>query len=128
MKIEHIALYADDPETLRDFYIRYFGAEVTDPPYRNPKSGLRTYFLRFDEGARLELMCRPDTIRVDKSPLRTGYIHVAFAVGSEQRVDELTSRLVRDGFRLLSGPRRTGDGYYESVVLDPEENIVEITA
>ena len=126
MRIEHIALYVTDLEAMRDFYIKYFGAK-SNSGYHNPKTGLKSYFLTFDDGARLELMNRPEITDRAKSIFESGFIHLAFSVGSKQRVDELTERLKSDGFEVLSGPRTTGDGYYESCILDPEGNQIEIT-
>lgn len=127
MKIEHIALYVNDLITERDFFIKYFNA-VSNSGYHNPKTGLRTFFLTFEDGARLELMSRPEIQTREKPTFESGYIHLAFSVGSAEKVDELTARLKSDGFKVLSGPRTTGDGYYESCVLDPEGNQIEITA
>ena len=126
MNIKHIAMYVFDPEALRDFYIRYFDATSNDG-YHNPVTGLRTYFLTFDGDTQLEIMSRPDMIKGSKRAIQTGYTHLAFGVGSREAVDALTARLEADGFSVESRPRVTGDGYYESVVLDPEGNRIEIT-
>ena len=122
MRIEHIALYTGDIERLRSFYIKYFSA-VSGEMYHNPKTGLKTYFLTFEGGARLELMTRPETKDEERNP----YIHTAFSTGSKEKVDSLTKRLENDGFVIAGQPRVTGDGYYESVVLDPDGNFIEIT-
>ncbi len=126
MNIEHIAMYVIDPEVLRDFYIRYFNATSNDG-YHNPVTGLRTYFLSFDDVARVEIMSLPDVIKGSNDANQTGYTHLAFGVGSREAVDTLTARLEADGYPVASRPRVTGDGYYESVVLDPEGNRIEIT-
>lgn len=126
MKIDHVALYVNDLEGAREFFTRFFGA-VSNDGYHNPKTGLRTYFLRFDGEARLEIMSRPGMDDPEKTPLRTGYTHLSLAVGSKERVDEITARLREAGYEVLSGPRTTGDGYYESSVLGFEGNQVEIT-
>lgn len=128
MRIEHIALWTKDLERLKSFYQTYFDAQV-GPKYINPAKQFESYFLHFDSGARLELMARPDIPTTQNDPLVqfTGYIHLAIAVGSEAAVDELTARLRADGYPVLDGPRRTGDGYYESVVLDPDGNRIELT-
>ena len=126
MRLDHIALYVKNLEGARAFFIRYFGA-ISNEMYHNPRTGLKTYFLSFGDGARLEIMARPDTVEGEKSPLRTGFIHVAFSVGGKERVDELTERLRADGYAVVSGPRTTGDGYYESCVEGPEGNLIEIT-
>lgn len=130
IKIEHIAIWANDIETLKMFYAIYFGAQA-NTKYINAQKHFQSYFLTFASGARLELMQRPDIKqRTGKSPDQefAGYAHLAIAVGSDAAVDALTQRLVDDGYVRLDGPRRTGDGYYESVVLDPEGNRLEITA
>lgn len=126
MRIEHIALYTGDIERLRSFYIKYFSA-VSGEMYHNPKTGLKTYFLTFEGGARLELMTRPETKDEERNPYKEGYIHTAFSTGSKEKVDSLTKRLENDGFVIAGQPRVTGDGYYESVVLDPDGNFIEIT-
>ena len=128
MKIEHVAIWAQDIETLRSFYEKYFYAKASSK-YINEKKGFQSYFLTFTSGARLELMQRPDVMnKKGKSNQEyTGYVHLAISLGSEEAVDELTQQLIDDGYKRISGPRRTGDGYYESVVLDPEDNLIEIT-
>lgn len=126
MKIEHIALYVTDLEATKTFYEVYFSANSNDK-YHNPTTGLETYFLSFEEGSRLELMTRPDMVSQDKPLFRTGITHLAFSTGSKELVDQLTHRLKNDGYEVISGPRTTGDGYYESCVLDPEGNQIEIT-
>ena len=127
MKIEHIALYTVNLERMCDFYQTYFGG-VSGQPYHNPKTGLRTRFLSFEQGARLELMTRPEVQEAQPTAFCTGWAHLAFAVGTREKVDALTERLRADGYSVTSGPRITGDGYYESCVLDPDGNMIEITA
>lgn len=129
MHIEHVALWARDLEAMRLFYERYFGARA-GPRYENPDKQFQSYFLSFASGPRLEIMQRPNVPPDLCDPLlqRRGLIHLAFVVGGEADVDALSRRLAADGFRLVDGPRCTGDGYYESVVLDPEGNRVELTA
>lgn len=126
MKIEHIALYVNDLEGARDFFVKYFGA-VSGDGYHNPKTDFRSYFLTFADGARLEVMTRPDLTDGGDLLNSFGYAHIAFSVGSKEKVDTLTRQLKEDGYPVLSGPRTTGDGYYESCVLGFEGNIVEIT-
>ncbi|MBP3488909.1 MAG: VOC family protein [Roseburia sp.] len=126
MKIEHIAMYVTDLEKARDFFIKYFGANSNEG-YHNPNTDFRSYFLIFDDGARLELMHKPQLADDAKALARTGYIHIAFSVGSRERVDALTEELKADGYEVVSGPRTTGDGYYESCILGIEGNQIEIT-
>lgn len=126
MKIDHIAMYVENLEEVREFFIKYFKA-TSNEMYHNPKTGLKTYFLSFEEGSRLEIMTRPDMTESSKNIMQTGYIHLAFSVGSKERVDSLTSELKEAGYEVLSGPRTTGDGYYESCILGPENNQIEIT-
>jgi lactoylglutathione lyase len=127
MRIEHLAIWTADLERLRAFYERYFGAE-SGAEYHNPAKRFTSYFLRFASGCRLELMQRPDVGVGSGGGAETlGYAHLAIAVGSEAEVDALTERLRADGYTIAGGPRRTGDGYYESVVLDPDGNRLEIT-
>ena len=126
MHIEHAALYVSDLENARDFFVRYFSA-VPGENYHNPRTGFTSYFLTFDKGARLELMTRPDLIGREKPLTGSGYAHLAFSLGSRAAVDALTSHLRADGYTVLSGPRLTGDGYYESCILDQEGNQIELT-
>ncbi|MEK6481429.1 VOC family protein [Catalinimonas sp. 4WD22] len=126
IKIEHIALWTKDLERSRDFYIKYFGAKSNDK-YFNPKKGLETYFLEFGSGARLEIMKRPEVHHTEDLTFHAGFTHLAFSLGSKEKVDELTVRLVKDGYKKMDGPRTTGDGYYESQILDPDGNPIELT-
>lgn len=126
MKIEHIAMYVNDIEKAREFFVTYFDAKTNDG-YHNTSTGFRSYFLSFSDGARLEIMNKPDMSDYEKNIARTGYIHVAFSVGSKENVDNMTARLKNDGYLVISGPRTTGDGYYESCVVDFEGNQIEIT-
>ncbi len=128
MPIEHIAIWTPDLERLKIFYETYFGAQSGEK-YTNPAHQFESYFLTFASGPRLELMHMATIPASQNDPNRqfTGLIHLAFAVGSEAAVDALTERLRRDGYRVVDSPRRTGDGYYESVIFDPDHNRVEIT-
>lgn len=124
MHIEHIGIFVYDLVGMRDFYIKYFGFIPNNSFYENA-AGLRTCFMRSpDGGARLELMTKPE---LKARSGQAGIAHIALSVGSREIVDELTSRLKADGYSITSGPRTTGDGYYESCVLDPEGNAIEIT-
>ena len=125
MKIEHIAIWVNDLELMRSFYTKYFNGKANSL-YHNKAKQFESYFITFESGARLEIM-RKKGIEKEPNPNITGYAHMAFSVGSEERVNELTTTLKNDGYPLLNGPRFTGDGYYESVVLDPDGNRVEIT-
>lgn len=127
MNIEHIALYVNDLYAARDFFERYLGATANDE-YHNPKTDFRSFFLSFDGGARLEIMTKPGMVDAEKDLARTGYVHVAFSLGGKERVDELTERLHADGYEVVSGPRTTGDGYYESCIVAVEGNQIELTA
>ncbi|NLI20157.1 MAG: glyoxalase [Clostridiales bacterium] len=126
MPIDHIAMYVHDLEGARDFFVRYLQATANDG-YHNLRTGLRTYFLTFGQGARLEIMTRPRMVERGDEPVQTGYIHLAFNLGSREAVDALTTRLAGEGYEVLSGPRVTGDGYYESCVLGPEACQLELT-
>jgi lactoylglutathione lyase len=128
-RIEHLALWTDDIERLAAFYVRYLGASVGSA-YRNPVKGFESRFVAFGDGARLELMktTQLHPARHEAGAQRMGLTHLAIALGSEGQVDELTAALRSDGFPVLDGPRRTGDGYYESVVLDPDGNRIELMA
>lgn len=126
MKIEHIAMYVNDLENVKSFFVNYFNASANNG-YHNQTTDFRSYFLTFTDGARLEIMSRPQMDDNEKTVARTGYIHLAFSVGSKEQVDALTARLQKDGYKVISGPRTTGDGYYESCIIGPEGNQIEIT-
>lgn len=126
MRIDHIAMYVNDLEGVKKFFVDYFGA-ASNTGYHNPNTNFRSFFLTFDSGARLELMNRPRMSDGEKDLARTGYIHIAFSVGSKEKVDELTRQLKEAGYEVVNGPRTTGDGYYESCVVGIEGNQVEIT-
>ncbi|AAU37204.1 VOC family protein [[Mannheimia] succiniciproducens] len=127
MKLEHVAIYVQDLEKAKAFFMKYFNAQPNEK-YHNPRTNLMTYFLTFSGGARLEIMTRPEIIELDKNIFRTGLIHLSMQVGGEEKVRELTERLRTDGYQVISEPRKTGDGYYESCVLDGEGNQIEIVA
>ncbi len=126
MGIEHVAMYVNDLEAAREFFEKYFAAQSNDL-YHNKTTDFRSYFLTFDQGSRLEIMTKPGMEDAEKTLARTGLIHVAFQVGSKEKVDELTNQLREDGYEVVSGPRTTGDGYYESCVVALEGNQIEIT-
>ena len=126
VRIEHVGVWVADIDTVAAFYAKYFDARI-GALYQNPRKGFESRFLEFDSGARLEIMTRHDvTARAAAEQL--GLAHVALTVGGEAAVDALAARFVADGLAPDSGPRRTGDGYYECVVRDPEGNRVEIAA
>ncbi|MDW2799784.1 VOC family protein [Clostridium boliviensis] len=126
MKIEHIAMYVNDLEKVKEFFIIYFNGKANDG-YYNSKTGFRSYFLTFEDGCRLEIMNKTAMEDPQKTLNRTGFIHIAFSVGTRENVDLLTSRLRQDGYEVISGPRTTGDGYYESCIIGLEGNQIEIT-
>ena len=137
MKIEHVAIWAKDIDKVCDFYHKYFDGEV-QPLYHNPAKQFTSRFVTFESGARLEIMHRPDIegasktqelFHVKQSEIaeRLGFAHLSFSVGSKEEVDRLTQKMSDDGIQVVGQPRTTGDGYYESVVLDPEGNRVEVT-
>ena len=128
MNIEHLAIWVSDLEKTKAFYEKYFDARA-GALYRNQNKKFSSYFLNFENGCRLELMHRPDINKQDKNyqNQNLGLVHFAISVGSKEKVDSLTMQLRNDGFEIVSEPRTTGDGYYETVILDPENNIVEIT-
>lgn len=126
MRIDHLAIHVRDLDGAAKFFKEYFGAQV-DETYHNPKTGLRSNFLKLDEGPRFEIMTRPGLKEQPSTTMCYGYTHMTFAVGSEAAVDELTERLRADGYKILSGPRVTGDGYYETSLLGWEAINIEIT-
>ena len=126
MLIEHIAMYVNDLEKARDFFVKYLGG-ISNDGYHNKNTEFRSYFISFDAGARLEVMTKPEIKDNDKPLNRTGYAHIAFSVGSKEKVDVLTASLKADGFEVVSGPRTTGDGYYESCIVVIEGNQIELT-
>lgn len=126
MRIEHIAMYVNDLEGAKDFFCKYFDA-ASNFLYHNKSTGFRSYFLTFADGARLEIMNKPSIDSQTTPQNCTGYAHIAFSVGSKEKVNVLTKRLCEDGYPVISGPRTTGDGYYESCILGFEGNLLEIT-
>lgn len=129
IKIEHVAIWVKDIERMREFYCYYFGGKANQK-YINAQKGFSSYFISFATGARLEIM---HSIHLDNQSSvngepHLGLIHLAISVGSSVMVDQLTTQLKNDGYKVLSAPRTTGDGYYESCILDPENNQIEITA
>lgn len=128
MSIEHIAIWTIDLEKMKSFYCRFFGA-TANQKYVNPETNFESYFLSFAKGARLEIMYSPAVVDIPKDILlkTKGLIHFAISVGSIEKVNQLTETLANEGFTVIGKPRTTGDGYYESVVLDPENNSIEIT-
>jgi lactoylglutathione lyase len=129
MTLEHVAIWTNQLEILKAYYIKYFGA-VSNEIYVNPKKEFSSYFLSFESGARLELMSKP-TIPANKNDTigeqYQGIIHLAFGVETKEEVDNKAFELLSDGFRILSGPRKTGDRYYEFETLDPDNNRLEVT-
>ena len=129
MTLEHVAIWTDKLEELKDYYIKYFGATANEK-YTNEQNQFQSYFLTFGSGARLEIMTKPG-IPENKNDRVTeqhqGIIHLAFGVDSKNEVDEKAKQLRSDGFNILRGPRKTGDGYYEFETLDPDDNRLEVT-
>lgn len=127
MKISHIAVYTEDLEAMKSFYTLYFKG-ISNEKYINPSKKFESYFISFNDGAKLELMRKPSINSVLKPEERLGITHIAFTLGSKKEVLSLTERLRTDGFRIVEEPRTTGDGYFESVILDPEGNRIELVA
>ncbi len=128
MRIEHSALWVKDLETVKDFYIKYFNARANEK-YVNTTENFQSYFLSFDDENQLEIMQRPDIPENKNDPVyqNIGFSHIAFSAGSKEAVLDLTERLKNDGYEVVSMPRKTGDGYFESCIFDPEKNRIEIT-
>lgn len=127
MRIDHISIFVNDLDAEKNFFVKYFGAHAGSR-YKNFSTESINYFLKFDDGSRLELMQRESSVDVANKPHRTGYNHIAICVGDRKDVDDLTKRLEINGVQIFSGARMTGDGYYSSVVVDPEGNGIEIMA
>ena len=126
MVIEHVAMYVNDLEKSKEFFVSFLNGKSNDG-YHNKRTGFRSYFISFDDGARIEIMNKPDMVDEHKDLNRTGYAHLAFSVGSKERVDELTEQIRNAGYKVVSGPRTTGDGYYESCIVAFEGNQIELT-
>ena len=129
MKVDHIGVFVKDLKKIGDFYEKYFNGKVSQPAYHNPKKNFTSHFITFESGAKIEIMHQPTIPELKQEPeaQHTGYIHVAFSTGSKENVDKLVETLKKDGYTILDGPRTTGDGFYEAVALDPENNRIEIT-
>ena len=127
MKIEHIAIWVKDLEKMKEFYLKFFDLSSNNK-YHNPKKKFSSYFLAFENSARIELMHKPDISElIENSDLKLGLTHFAISVGSKEKVDLLTEKIRANGNRIIGEPRTTGDGYYESLISDPEGNLIEIT-
>ena len=126
MRIDHIAIWTNNLELLKDFYLKYFDC-TANAKYTNSTTQFSSYFISFTQGARLELMQRPDIYKTNNETF-LGYAHIAINVGNREDVDTLTARLEQDCYQVVSYPRVTGDGYYESVICDPENNRIELVA
>ncbi|WP_318503887.1 VOC family protein [Bacillus sp. T3] len=125
MRIEHVAIWVKDIEAMKKFYVTYFNGKANEK-YHNKDKEFQSYFLTFDGGARLEIMCKTGIDKPSQDD-RIGWAHIAISLGSRESVDQTTAHLQNNGFRLVNGPRVTGDGYYESVIEDPEGNLLELT-
>jgi len=124
MDIDHIAIWTENLEREKDFFLRYFECSVNEK-YINPAKQFSSYFISFGGGARIELMERAD-IREGRAGETLGTAHIAINVGSREKVDSMTERFEKDGFIVAGKPRITGDGFYESVIMDPENNVIEL--
>lgn len=130
ININHIAIWTHDLERLKNFYIEFFEAGSGDK-YHNKNKGFESYFLTFPSGPRLEIMKSIKLESLNNSDIQNklmpGYAHMAFSLGSKEAVENLTDKLLNQGYKHVDGPRTTGDGYYESVVQDPDGNLIELT-
>ena len=127
MNISHIAIYTKELEVMKSFYCRYFKG-VSNTKYVNPVKEFESYFIHFQHGAKLELMSKRGITKPAGEKEHIGFSHIAFKLDSKQAVLDLTEILRKDGFTVVGEPRTTGDGFFESLVLDPEGNRVELTA
>ena len=126
MKINHAAIWVLDIEKSREFYEKYFGG-ISNEKYENKLKGFSSYFLSFESGTRLEIMQKVNITKFSESLEKVGIAHIAFSIGSKEKVNELTERLRKDGYKIIGEPRVTGDGYYESVICDENGILIEIT-
>ena len=126
MGITHVAMYVNDLEGAREFFLKYFNCKSNDG-YHNKNTDFRSYFISFEDDSKLEIMNKPAMVDDDKNINRTGYSHIAISVGDEKNVDSITEKFRMDGYEVISGPRTTGDGYYESCIVGFEGNLIEIT-
>lgn len=126
MRIEHVAMYVHDLEAVRNFFVTFLGG-VSNEGYHNTNTGFRSYFISFDDGARIEIMNKSEIVDAAKDLNRIGYAHIAFSVGSKKAVDDMTNKMRNAGYEVVSGPRITGDGYYEACIVVIEGNQIEIT-
>jgi lactoylglutathione lyase len=128
MRIEHVAIWTNQLEAMKTFYTGFFRA-IPNEKYCNPVKAFSSYFLSFENGARLELMQMPDIPgnKNDVMDQSIGFIHIAISMGSKEQVDALTEAIRAAGYPVIGEPRWTGDGYYESVILDPDSNRIELT-
>ena len=126
MRINHVGLYVANIEAAKTFFEEYLGAKA-GTMYHNSKTNFSSYLLSFEDGAKLEIMTRPNLVEASRERMRMGFIHLSLSVGSKQNVDALAKRLASDGYEVADGPRTTGDGYYECCVVGVEGNLIEIT-
>lgn len=128
MRIDHVAIWTNDIERLKMFYVKYFGG-ISGDKYVNSSKHFESYFVKFDSGARLEIMQANNIPSNLNDPVNQyiGLIHISISVGSEDNVNSITDKLNKEGYKIVSKPRHTGDGYYESCILDPDGNRVELT-
>ena len=127
MKIDHVAMYVNDLEAEKNFFVKYFNAKAGSK-YSNFRNDFSNYFLKFEDGSRLEIMTRSSLVDANKVRYRTGYHHIAISVGDRKDVDDFMKKCDADGVIVVSGARTTGDGYYAAVVVDPEGNEIEVIA
>lgn len=126
ISLNHIGLFVSDIEAARTFFEKYFGA-VPSALYHNPRKSFSSYMLSLGDGAKLEIMTKPDLSEIKERTNNYGYAHISISVGSKENVDFTTQKLIADGYKNIDGPRTTGDGFYESAILDAEGNVIEIT-
>ncbi|MGI6110407.1 MAG: VOC family protein [Eubacteriaceae bacterium] len=125
MRIDHISMFATRPEEVKAFYVKYFGA-TPSKEFIDTESGLPSYYLTFDDGSRVEILNRPEITRMAKNHIDLGYIRVSYMLDSREEVDKLANRLQSDGYAIIQQPKETPDGFYDCVVLDPDDNQIVI--